>query len=325
LCRKAFQERDANRNNVTICAICEETAEMNLKDLRLFVEVALRGSFSSVARDRDLDPSSVSRTIADLETDLGARLFQRSSRHMALTEAGKRFLGDVEPLLDDFERARESAVSSLEHPSGTLRITAPVTYGQMRILPILCEFRAVYPDVGIEALFTDQYLDLVTNRIDLAIRLAPRIEGDLVASKLMDTGYRVVASPGYLRAARPLTRPSDISAHRCLLFPMKQFRTRWIFRDAVGKLEEVPVAGDLVLSPAGSLLSAAIAGLGPSLLPCWLVDPEIVAGRLVDIFPDHSVTATTFDSAAWIVYPSRSHLPSKVRVMIDFLRPRIAD
>jgi DNA-binding transcriptional LysR family regulator len=194
----------------------------------------------------------------------------------------------------------------------------------MRIVPLLREFRSLYPELKIEGLFTDQNLDLVADRIDLAIRLAPSIEGDLIASKLTDMQYRVVASPGYLKSSPPLIVPSDIGKHRCILFNIKPFRTRWIFRDSKGRLEEVPVDGDLVLAPAGSLLSAAIDGLGPALLASWMVDPEIAAGRLVDVFPHYAATATTFDTAAWFLYPSRAYLPNKVRVMIDFLRSRIA-
>jgi DNA-binding transcriptional LysR family regulator len=297
---------------------------MNLNDLKVFVDVARRGSFAAVAKDRDVAPSSVSRTIAELETELGVRLFQRTTRNMALTEAGHLYLNFVEPLIGELARARDVAASTTGRPSGTLRITASATFGQMRIVPLLGEFRSLYPELKIEGLFTDRNLDLVGDRIDLAIRLAPSIEGDLIASKLMDIEYRVVASPGYLKSSPPLIVPSDITKHRCILFNIKPFRTRWIFRDAKGRLEEVPVDGDLVLAPAGSLLSAAIDGLGPALLPSWLVDPEIAAGGLLDVFPNDAATATTFDTAAWLVYPSRSYLPNKVRVMIDFLRSRIA-
>jgi DNA-binding transcriptional LysR family regulator len=297
---------------------------MNLNNLTVFVEVARRGSFAAVAKDRGLAPSSVSRAIAELEAGLRVRLFQRTTRKMTLTEAGHLYLSFVEPLAEELVRAREAAISAAGRPRGTLRITASATFGQMRIVPLLPEFRSLYPELKIEGLFTDQNLDLVADRIDLAIRLAPGIEGDLIASKLMDIRYRVVASPSYLKSSEPLAVPSDIAKHRCILFNIKPFRTRWIFRDAKGRQQEVPVDGDLVLAPGGSLLGAALAGLGPALLPCWLAGPEIAAGRLVNIFPAYAVTATTFDTAAWLVYPSRAYLPNKVRVMIDFLRSRIA-
>lgn len=297
---------------------------MDLSALRLFVDVAHLGSFAAVARDRAVDPSSVSRVIADLEAEIGARLFQRTTRTMMLSEAGDAYLARVEPLLDELEAAREAALNVTGQPSGVLRLTASVTFGQMRILPLLAAFHALYPDLQVEALFTDATVDLVADRIDLAVRFAPAIEGDVVAAKLMDTRYRVVASPAYLAAHPPLRAPADIANHKVLLFTLAAFRRRWLFRDAAGAVDSVPVSGDLTLAPAGSLREAAIAGLGPALLPDWLVDDAIAAGLLVDALPDHRVTATSFDTAAWLVYPSRAFLPRKVRVMADFLRSRMA-
>jgi DNA-binding transcriptional LysR family regulator len=201
-----------------------------------------------------------------------------------------------------------------------LRLTASVTFGQTRIVPLLPAFRALYPDLQVECVFTDANLDLVTERIDLAIRLAPAVEGDVIAARLMDTRYRVVASPDYLASHSLIRSPDDLTRHRVLRFNLRAFRTRWLFRDGDGHVNSVPVDGDITLSPAGALLGAALAGLGPALLPDWLVDDAIAAKRLRDIFPDHRATATDFDTAAWLVYPSRSFLPGKVRVMADFLR-----
>ncbi|MCU0761310.1 MAG: LysR family transcriptional regulator [Steroidobacteraceae bacterium] len=297
---------------------------MDLKTLDVFLDVARAGSFAAVAHARDLDPSSVSRAIADLETDLGVRLFQRSTRRLALTEAGDVFLGRVEPLAEELRRARDAAVQVSGAPRGRLRLTASVTFGQRCLLPRLPEFRRRYPDLALECLFTDANLDLVADRIDLAVRLAPAIEGDLVASKLMDTRYRVVAAPAYLDRSPPLERPADLQAHRCLRFTLGAYRTRWLFRDAQGAIETVPVDGDLTLSPAGALREAALLGLGPALLPDWLIDEDLAGGRLRQLFPGWAATATTFDTAAWAVYPSRAFLPQKVRVAIDFLRESLA-
>jgi DNA-binding transcriptional LysR family regulator len=296
---------------------------MNLDALRLFAEVSRRGSFAAVARERNADPSQVSRAIADLEADLGLRLFQRSTRSMALTEAGDLYLARVQPLIEEFERARDEAVRTAGAPRGLLRLTASVTFGQRRIVPLLKEFRALHPELSLECLFTDANVDLVADRIDLAIRLAPAVEGDVITTKLMDTRYHVVASPSYLADAPPLRRPADLAAHRCLLFSLRAYRTRWLFRDAAGAVEEVPIVGDLTVSPAGALLDAVLDGLGPALLPHWLIGESLAAGRLIDPFPAHRAAATTFDTAAWLVYPSRAYLPGKVRAMIDFLKGRI--
>jgi DNA-binding transcriptional LysR family regulator len=203
-----------------------------------------------------------------------------------------------------------------------LRMTTSETFGHVRIVPLLKEFRARYPDLKLECLFTDANLDLVADRVDLAVRLGPTVEGNLIAAKLMDTHYRVVASPDYLRHAS-LVVPQDLSRHRVLLFNIRAFRSRWIFRDSADFETEVPIDGDVTLSPAGSLRTAALHSMGAALLPNWLVDEDIARGALVNCFPTHRVTATTFNTGAWLVYPSRSYLPNKVRVMIDFLREKL--
>ena len=293
---------------------------MNTEDLSLLLDVARRGSFAAVARDRGVDPSSVSRTIAEVEAKLGIRLFQRSTRRMSLTEAGDIYVSQIEPLIAEFERARDMAARAVGAPSGLLRLTASETFGYRRIVPLLNAFRARYPLLQVEGLFTDANLDLFAERIDLAVRLAPAVEGNLIVSKLMDVQYRVVASPAYLAAHGPIREPEDIAGHEVLLFTLRAFRSRWVFRDAGGAEREVRIHGSVTLSPAGSVRIAALNGLGPALLPDWLVDEDVARGGLVNLFPAWRVAATSFNTAAWLVYPSRSYLPNKVRVAIDFLR-----
>jgi DNA-binding transcriptional LysR family regulator len=299
-------------------------AGMELKTLDLFVAVARRLSFAAVAKDRGVDPSSVSRAVGELEAELGLRLFQRTTRTMTLTEAGEVYLARIEPLVEEATGARDLAAQVVGKPRGTLRISASVTFGQKRIVPLLSAFRALNPEIKVDCLFTDANVDLVADRIDLAVRLAPSVEGDLIAAKLMDTRYRVVASPRYLAGHAPLVKPADLASHRVLLFNLRAYRSRWLFREPSGAIVTVPIEGDITLSPAGSLLDAALLGLGPALLPDWLVEESITEGTLIDLFPERHATATTFDTAAWLVYPSRAFLPGKVRAMADFLRGHLA-
>src|SRR5690606_38501263 len=130
----------------------------------------------------------------------------------------------------------------------------------------------------------------------LAIRLAPEVDGDLIVSKLMDTRYLVVAAPAYLKAAPPLEEPRDLARHQAILFPLRPFRTRWLFRDSQGMITEQGVSGELVLSPAGAIRDAAIAAMGPAMLPDWLVAGDVAAGRLQRCLPAWDVAATTFDT-----------------------------
>lgn len=297
---------------------------MDLPDLRLLHDVARLGSFAAAARLRDTDPSSISRAVAAAETRLGLRVFQRSTRRLSLTEAGEAYLTRALPLAEELATLTERARDAGAEPAGTLRLTASTTFGQRVIVPLLPAFRARHPKVGVDGLFTDANLDLVADRIDLAVRLAPAVEGDVIATRLIDTRYRVVASPGYLAGAPALATPEDLARHRVLLFNLRAFRHRWRFRDPAGAITDVPVHGDITLSPAGALRDAVLAGLGPALLPGWLVDGDIRAGRLVRCLPGWDATATTFDTGAWAVYPSRPWLPAKVRAMIDFLRQALA-
>lgn len=296
---------------------------MDLINLELLVETVRSGSFAAVARQRDLDPSSVSRAIASLEEEVGVRLLQRTTRRLSLTEAGELYLRRVEPLVQELSRAREEAIGASESPSGTLRLTCSVAFGQTCLVPLLAEFREAYPDLKLDLLMTDENLDLIEQRIDLAIRLAPSPGGDVIGSKLMATRYRVVATPNYLRTQGTLSKPDELKSRSCLLFTFPDFRSRWLFRDRKGEVQEVPVNGDIAMSNALALRQGALAGLGPALLADWLIERELADGRLVDVFPDYNVAATSFDTGAWLLYPSRAYLPSKVRVAIDFLRDRL--
>jgi DNA-binding transcriptional LysR family regulator len=295
---------------------------MNSEDLGLFVEVARLGGFAPAARSLGVDPSSVSRAVAALEAELGVRLFQRSTRKLALTEAGHLYLSRIEPLVNELHQAREEALSTSKGVTGSLRLTASVSFGYQRLAPLLAEFRARHPLLKLEVLMTDTNLNLVNDRIDLAIRLGSRFEGDVVCTKLMNTRYRVVASPSYIRKfGRPL-KPRDLKQHSCLLLTLPEFRSAWHFKDRKGKMQDVDVSGEVIVSNPLVQQRCALEAIGPALLADWLSDELVAAGKLVDLFPDYSVTATTFDTGVWLLYPSRNYLPGKVRAMIDFLREK---
>ena len=291
--------------------------------MRIFVEVARRGSFAAVARDRDVDPSSVSRAVAQLEDDLGVRLFQRSTRRVALTEVGEIYLARATTLVEELADARDEARGISAGPAGTLRLTAAVSFGNTVLTPLLPEFRDRYPAVKLELLLTDTVLDLVAERVDLAIRLGHRFDADFVATKLFDTQYRVCANPAYLNNKKAPLVPEELQQHSCLLLALPDYRSRWLFRDQQGAVQVVPIHGDVTILSTLALRACALMGMGPALLPNWLVDEDIATGRLVDLYPDYRVAATDFDTATWLLYPSRTYLPNKVRVMIDFLKQQL--
>jgi len=288
--------------------------------LQLFVEVVRQCSFAAVARDRNLDPSSVSRAIAGLEEELGIRLFQRTTRQLSPTEAGIAYFERIEPLVEQMQQAIAVATDISGQPKGTLRITTSTSFGKTCIVPLLPDFQAKYPDLAVDLLLTDAVVDLLAERIDVAIRLGLLSDSTLIAQQLMRTYYSVCASPQYLEQCGQLKTPSDLQKHNCLLFPLEGFRSKWIFRDRNGTESEILVQGRTTISNAIALQQCALAGMGLALLPNWLIDEELQVGSLINVFPDYDVTATDFSTAAWLVYPSRAYVPLKVRVFVDFLK-----
>ena len=295
---------------------------MDTTILQTFIEVMRQESFAAVARERNIDPSSVSRAISNLEQELGVRLFQRTTRRLSPTEAGITYFNQIEPLLEEIQRAKE-LVTETQQPKGTLRVTASVSFGIKCIIPFLAEFESIYPDLAIELLLTDYRLNLLTERIDLAIRLGQLQDSTLVAQRLMVTKYSVCASPKYLQQHESIEQPKDITRHNCLCFPIPEYKTRWIFRDRQKNISKISVHGRTIISNAIGLQQCAIAGMGLALLPHWLVDSEVETENLIKVLPDYDVTATDFNTSVWFVYPSRNYVPLKVKVFKEFLNKKL--
>lgn len=295
---------------------------MELVTLEIFVQVMQRGSFAAVARDRQVDPSSISRAIAGLEAELGIRLFQRSTRRLVPTEAGNTYFEKVAAILEELERAGQIAADISDRPRGTLRVTAPVTFGQIAIVPLLPELAAMYPDLAIELLLTDVNVDLLAERIDVALRLGPLSDSSFVAVHLCPMVSLVCATPKYLKREGWPRSPQELRSHNCLRFPMAGWVSQWHFRSGDGAIDTVPVTGQCTISNALALKQCALADMGVTLLPDWIVAEELKAGTLLNLFPSFEITATAFDTSAWLLYPSRRYLPLKVKTFVDFMRQK---
>lgn len=296
---------------------------MDIQQLKTLVAVVHEGSFAAAARSLDMAPSMVTRAVAALERELGVRLMQRTTRKLSLTDAGAAYYEHVRQALEALDRAGEEAHATRGDLRGTVRVTASVAYGQSMIVPLLPALHERHPGLGIELLLTDAMVDLVLERVDIAVRLGPATDSSLIGLALGPLRYRVVASPAYLqRHGRPRV-PGDLAACECLRYPLPGFGTEWKFRAADGTVQSVAVRGWLMLSTFLALHRAALEGLGPVMLPQWLVDEDLAAGRLVDLFPAHEVTASNFDSAVWLMYASRVHVPRRVRAVVDFIREAI--
>jgi DNA-binding transcriptional LysR family regulator len=291
---------------------------MTLDAIQTFVDVVARGSFAAVARARRVAPSSVSRLVAELEADLQVRLFQRTTRRLSLTEAGQAYLDRVAPLLQELAQARDHARDLGAVPRGVLRIAVTGTFAQVHLVRWLPRFLAQHQDLRLELALDARYTDLISDQIDVAVRLGRVPPTSAVAKKLCAMPRAIVASPKLLKTiSRP--KPEMVGTMPCLLFPHEGYGPRWKFRDRRGKVREFEPKSRVVAADGLVLRRLAADGEGFALLPRWLCAEELAAGSLVDVFPAYDVTATEFDAAVSLLYASRSYLPLKVRVFVSFM------
>jgi DNA-binding transcriptional LysR family regulator len=291
-----------------------------LEAMRVFAQVVESGSFARAAERLDLSTSAVSRHVADLETHLAARLLQRTTRRISLTESGRMFYERCVQLLADLDEAEQEVTRSVAAPRGTIRLTTSINFGMRHVTPAIAAFVNRYPEVKFDVSLSDRLVDLVEEGFDLAIRIGGPGAGHLVARRLAETHLVTAASPDYLaRRGTPQT-PADLAGHNCLTYEYHGERDRWRLHDAAGREHVVQVAGSVHSNNGDLLAEAAAQGIGVICEPAFIVGPEIRAGRLVPILADYRSSPL----AIYAVYPSRKHLSAKVRAFVDFLAERYA-
>ncbi|MGF1511681.1 MAG: LysR family transcriptional regulator [Myxococcota bacterium] len=294
---------------------------MDSDALQILIQVARTKSFAAVARERGVAGSSISRTIAALEQELGVRLLQRNTRKVSVTEAGESFIHSVEPLVKSLERAKARVRDAARHPRGLLRITASPTFALLNLVPLLPEFSRRYPEIRLELVLTDALLDLTEGAFDIAIRQGDLPDSSMVAHRLCTMTYVCCAAPSYLRDHGTPERPVELAEHQCLRYPVRGYGARWLFRTKGSRRTiSVSVSGSLTLSLGMAIRECAVRGMGVAVLPRWNVAADLASKQLIRLFPRHEVTASTFRTAAWLLFPSRAHLPPKVRVFRDFVK-----
>ena len=290
-----------------------------MHSMAVFRRVVEAESFSAVARETNMSQSTVSKHIASLEERLDTKLLNRSTRSLKLTEAGKEYYHHCIRILSDFQEAEASVGKGKIDPTGTLRISTSAAFGRTCILPYLSEFLSTYPDINIDLIFNDDYIDLVKEGIDLAIRIGPLEDSSLIARKIGSSPRVVVASPEYLvNHGRP-KKPADLIKHDCLFYTLQKSPDLWYFNSTQEGDESIRVNSRLKASSPDAICDATLEGLGISILGEWYVRKHIREGKLKVILPDYK--PTTFDIHA--VYPERRFVPQKVKRMIEFLAEKI--
>jgi DNA-binding transcriptional LysR family regulator len=290
-----------------------------LEALETFLAVASSGSFSRTAKSEGVAVSSVARRMAQLETEFGATLFNRTSREVMLTDAGHHLLPRARSILAELANAKESLAALDVEPRGLLSVTAPAMFGRRHVVPAVIEFMRTYPLIQIELLLSDDALDLSRRRVDVALRIGTRPSSDLVATQLAPIRRWVCASPEYLeRRGRPHA-PLDLLAHDCLTVASTPIPVGWWCFEGVNRGLPLAVSGSLRSDDTGALLQAALAGVGIVHLASWLVSEHLATGRLVSLFPTLEPPRKAATVLQAIRMPGRSHA-ARARLLISHLR-----
>jgi DNA-binding transcriptional LysR family regulator len=289
----------------------------DLERMAIFARVAEAKSFSAAARKLGLSKSLVSKQVTQLEKSVGARLLNRTTRAMSLTEAGAVFYGHCARIVEELEEAKLAVNKLNSEPRGLLRITAPVAFGTLHVAPALPAFLARHEDLKIEMVITDRIADLADEGFDMAIRIAREPGQLLVARRLAADRRKMCATPGYFgRHGIPRT-PKDLSRHNCLTYTHLNPQGAWRLEGPHGHVQ-VTAAGNLTLNDDEALSQAVLGGLGIAILPTFIIGKDLQAGRLKAVLSDY----IPVERHIYAVYLPNRQLSAKVRAFIDFLVER---
>ena len=293
----------------------------SLADMAVFARVVEAEGFTAAARSLGLSKSAVSKQVARLEADLGVRLLQRTTRRLSLTGEGATFFEGCQRMLAEASAAERSVTHLAGGVRGRLRINAPMSFGILHLAPALPAFQARHPELAVELILNDRRVDLIEEGFDVGLRIGGLPSSSLIARRLAGSRPAVCASPDYLaRNGRPET-PEDLRNHHCLLYSYLDPPKLWRFQSA-GGARRVTVEGPLETNNGEALLQAALAGLGITRLPSFIVGPALCDGRLIELLKDWQDPR---EPAIYVVYPERRHLAPKVRAFVDFVAERITD
>jgi len=285
-----------------------------LEGMRTFAAVITEGSFSKAAERLGRSPQLVSKYVAQLESRLGSRLLNRSTRRLSITEAGQAYFDRCQQIIADVDEL-ESAVGNMSIAlRGTLKINAPMTFGARHLMPAIAEFQARHADLRVDLVLDDRVIDVVSEGYDVAIRIARLGPSSLVARPLAPVRLVVCAAPEYLeRRGRPES-PRDLAGHDCLGYTYSSGRNHWRFESDTGT-EDVPISGRFSANNGDALRLAALAGHGLVLQPTFIVGDDLRAGRLVRVLSHYRIEPLN----VYAVYAHRQFLSNKVRALVDFL------
>jgi DNA-binding transcriptional LysR family regulator len=292
----------------------------DFEGLAIFAKVVELRSFAAAASELALSKATVSKAVGRLEKRLGARLFNRTSRRLALTDAGQKLSGRAERLLADGEAAENEAQAQSVAPRGLVRLAVPMTFGVKVVAPILPDFLQAYPDVAIDLHLSDAMVDLIGEGFDAGLRIASLPDSSLIARRLCAMPRYTVASEAYLKRHGRPTHPMHLAQHRCLGYAYQSTPDVWQFTNARGEQASVRPGGPLRVNNGEALMPAVLAGLGIASLPDFIVGDAIASGEVEVILKDWKQA----EGALHLVTPPGGPRPARVEVLTDFLAKHFA-
>lgn len=291
-----------------------------MRDLNLmaiFAHVAETGSFSAAARRLGMSRSALSKAVAKLEKELGARLLNRSTRHLSMTEVGTAYVEHCSRILDEAVRAEQVVDHLHAQPRGVLKVAASVAFGTLHVAPALADFLGRYPELDIDMTITDRAIDLAEEGCDVVVRVARDLPPNLVARRLAPVRRKLCATPAYFGKHGVPRIPQDLAHHNCLDYTHSGEQGLWRFTGPEGDIA-VPVSGRLRINDDEALSQAVLGGLGLALLPTFIIGKDLQAGRLRAALSEY----IPVERHVYALYLPTRHLPAKVRAFIDFLLER---
>lgn len=292
-----------------------------LTEMEAFATVVDQGGFTDAAKRMGISKSAVSKHVSSLEARLGARLLNRTTRRVSPTEIGLAYYDRACQVLSDAGEADALVASMQSAPSGLLRISVATDFGVNHLSPILGDFLQDHPDVTVNMVLDNRFVELISEGFDLAIRIGELEDSSLRARKLTETTRRMIASPNYIQQYGRPQRIDDLNEHKLLHYSNQSNGNVWKLTAPSGEKRQVRTAGWLSVNDGQSLLNACVAGLGIAYLPSFLFSDMMAEGQVVDVIPDLPVETQSI----YAVYPPGRFTQPKVRAFIDFLVDRFAN
>ena len=291
-----------------------------LNALKLFAQVAERGSFAATANHLGLAPSTVSKAISRLEQDLQLVLFYRTTRQLTLTKPGEYYLATARRLINELEQCEQSLQLNNNALAGSIKVNAPVSYGTLYLNPMIANFHERYPDITLDISYQDAYVDMIAEGIDVSFRSGSISDSGLIAKQLSPMDFLICASPSYIQKyGRPKTY-AELDQHAWIRFRYRQTgKLHPIFVHEDGQERALDPSREWIVDDGESLLTLCMQGVGLTQIPHFIAKRGLESGNIVPLF-EHFRSS---NFGIWVIYPERSYLPAKIRVFIEFIQAEL--